>query len=209
MDRIEHIYHLLDVAEPFKGKPRLYSVMIPVFRQAQEIEDMFHALQAMIDLETADLTRLKLLADFVGQPVITSDLETLRKLVKVRILINMSHGRRSDLIKVLDTLGLGAYTRTWSTFDAGVEVVFDDEVDALVAQLLEEAAASGVYVRGLSGAAVNTPYILHFDIEGQRLDMVEGDNWMHQLFTVTTPAVAPTNVGASPMNRMFATPLIE
>jgi hypothetical protein len=156
MDRIEHIYHLLDVAEPFKGQPRLYSFLIPIFRQAQEIEDMFHAIQAMIDLESADLVRLKLLAEFVGQPVVTSDLETLRKLVKVRILINMSHGRRADLIKVLDTLGMSEYARSWSTFDAGVEVIFDDDVDELVAQLLEEASASGIYVRVLSGAATGS-----------------------------------------------------
>lgn len=156
MDRIEHIYHLLDVAEPFKGQPRLYSWLIPILHEAQEVEDMFHSIMAMIDLETADFERLRLLAGYVGQPVITSDLETLRKLVKVRILINMSHGRRKDLIKVLDALGLSEYTRSWSTFDAGVEVIFDDEVDELTAQLLQEAAASGIYVRVLSGASTGS-----------------------------------------------------
>src|SRR5690348_2338707 len=119
-DRIEHIYHLLDVAEPFKGQPRLYSFLIPIFEEAQAVEDMFHDLQAMIDLETADYTRLEQLAEIVGQPIVTNDTETLRKLVKARTIINLSHGRRKDLIRVLEALGLSSYTRVWTTFDAGV-----------------------------------------------------------------------------------------
>lgn len=67
------------------------------------------------------------------------------------------------------------------------------EVQSVACTKFAPATNGAVVLRGLSGAAVNTPYILHFDIEGQRLDMVEGDNWMHQLFTVTTPATAPSN----------------
>ena len=67
------------------------------------------------------------------------------------------------------------------------------EVQTVACTKFAPATNGAVVLRGLSGAAVNTPYILHLDIEGHRLDRVEGDNWQHQLLSVTTPATAPSN----------------
>lgn len=163
IERIEHHYHLLDVAHPFQGKPRISSFLITLFDECQELEDFLHALQAVVDLNTTThLPTLQRLAALVGQDVTTTDPEELRSLIKARIAINVSTGHRNDLVAVLFAMGWddearfpGAHWR-WQRFQGGVELLigYDDGSPTdpwLVAtrDLLNEAAASGLLVRVL------------------------------------------------------------
>lgn len=76
-----------------------------------------------------------------------------------------------------------------------VESAFIDakEVQTVSCTKFAPATNGAVLIQGVGNSAVNTLYTLHFDLEGQRLDLVEGDNWMHQLYTVPAFSTAPTN----------------
>lgn len=149
-DTVNHFTRMLLTTPALQGLPRIGAIQFAIFRQCEELEAVFAAIIATRNLDTADWARLLLLAKVVGQPVITSDVETLRRLVKARIAVNGSSGRRNDLIQVLDIL-LGEVTvKAWSTYDGGYEVVVrsdDANVDSYVFDMLEEASASGIHVR--------------------------------------------------------------
>jgi len=147
---VNHFRNLLLTTPALQGLPRISAIQWAILKQCQELEEVFLAIVASRNIDTADWTRLVMLAGVVGQDVLTSDLETLRRQVKARVAVNSSAGRRDDLIKVLDILTAGVTVKAWSTFDGGYEVVIRSDsatVDEVVFEMLEEASASGIYVR--------------------------------------------------------------
>lgn len=101
------------LAPPFWGKPFVAGVLASVTHQLQLLEDNFWEQLESRTLENADLVRLKVLGKIVGQPRLGFDTETYRILIGARAIANVSRGRASDLIAVLDALGFGGgYTLT-------------------------------------------------------------------------------------------------
>ncbi len=153
MTPVSHYDNLLTVTPALRTKPRLAAWLLAIFKQCQHLEEVAIDLLQMMDIATADRTRLEMIAGIVDQPIITDDLETLRKLVSARIAINRSSGRRNDLLRSLSILlgDIEDLTKSWSSYDGGVEVVLRTDADLpdYLTSLLEEAMASGFSIRVL------------------------------------------------------------
>lgn len=101
------------LAPPWWGKPRIASLVKSFIDQVQALEDELWDVIVERELETADLERLKVLGKIIGQPRLTFDEETYRTVLKARALANVSQGRASDILAVLELLfGTGNYTLT-------------------------------------------------------------------------------------------------
>lgn len=101
------------LAPPFWGKPRIAALVKSYLAQIQALEDALWDVIVERELETADLERLKVLGKIIGQPRLTFDEETYRTVLKARALANVSQGRASDILAVLELLfGTGNYTLT-------------------------------------------------------------------------------------------------
>lgn len=71
---------------------------------------------------------------------------------------------------------------------------FDAKEVQSVATTVFKPATNGAYlINGISGAVASQTYNFHFDMEGVRMDMVQGDNFEHQVYNVTMPATLPSN----------------
>lgn len=89
---------------PFWGKPFIAALLSAVLRELQSLEDTLWEMLELRTIEGADLTRLKVIGKFVGQPRLGFDTETYRLLIRARALANVSRGRASDVFQVLDLL---------------------------------------------------------------------------------------------------------
>lgn len=104
---------LLSLAPPWWGKPRIAALLASYIDRLQALEDDLFEVLEIRELETADLVRLKVLGDIVGQPRLSFDTEEFRTVIKARALANVSRGRASDILAVLDLIvGTGLYTLT-------------------------------------------------------------------------------------------------
>jgi hypothetical protein len=90
---VSHLLNCLtSLPEPFKGKPIIASICAAYCYEMDHLQRALDEIEYFRDIEHADETRLKVLAERFRQPIITEDLEVLRKLVAARILVNQSDG---------------------------------------------------------------------------------------------------------------------
>jgi hypothetical protein len=136
------------LAPPFWGKPNVAWVLLAFIRELQTLEDNFWDILESRTLENADLTRLKVLGKLVGQPRHGFDTEDYRILIEARALANVSRGRASDLLAVLNLLlGEGDYVLT-AVGNATLHLTALQPIDAngvaMVAEILPDTRAAGV-----------------------------------------------------------------
>lgn len=117
MALIEYPQHLEEavvaLAPPWWGKPRIAALLASYIRRLQDLEDDLWAVIAIRELETADITRLKVLGALVGQDRLSFAEDEYREVIRARALANVSRGRASDLLAVLDVIvGTGEYILT-------------------------------------------------------------------------------------------------
>lgn len=103
---------ILKFAAPFWGKPRWAALFVAIARQIQELEDAACDVIEKRMLANATSAQLAVLGGLVGQTDPGLGEETFRMLIRVRIRINRSEGRRDDLIEVLQLLGIPMAQRT-------------------------------------------------------------------------------------------------
>ena len=98
------------LAPPFWGKPFIQAVLSAFVREIQRLEDDLWEMMDLRTLPNADMPRLKVLGRIVGQPRFGLDLEDYRLVIEARALANVSRGRASDILAVLNVLlGPGQY----------------------------------------------------------------------------------------------------
>jgi hypothetical protein len=136
------------LAPPFWGKPNVYWVLAAFIRELQFLEDTFWEILESRTLENADLTRIKVLGKLVGQPRHGFDLEDYRTLIAARAIANVSQGRASDLLAVLNLiLGEGDYILV-AIGNATLFLSALDPIDAnsfaMVQEILPDTRAAGV-----------------------------------------------------------------
>jgi hypothetical protein len=101
------------LAPPWWGKPRIAALLASYIRRLQDVEDDLWEILTSRELDNADLVRLKVLGEIVGQDRLTFAEDEYREVIRARALANVSRGRASDLLAVLDVIvGTGAYTLT-------------------------------------------------------------------------------------------------
>lgn len=136
------------LAPPFWGKPVVAALLSGFQREVQTTEDTLWQIMELRTLANADMTRLKVLGKLVGQPRLTFELEQYRIMIEARALANVSQGRGSDLLAVLNlVLGLGDYV----LIAAGNATLLltalqpvDDVGLAMVVEVLPDTRAGGV-----------------------------------------------------------------
>lgn len=136
---------------PFWGKPVIAAVLAALTREIQELEDTLWEMLELRTVDDADLARLKVLGKIVGQPQLGFSTENYRLLIRARALANVSRGRASDLIAVLEVLvGPGNYA-LYEVGDAtlwlSVFQALDAEGIGMVVQVLPDTRAAGVGVQ--------------------------------------------------------------
>jgi hypothetical protein len=136
------------LAPPFWGKPFVAALLAAFTRELQLLEDTFWEILESRTLPNADIVRLKVLGKLVGQPRLGFGVENYRTLIAARALANVSQGRASDLLAVLDLLlGPGQYVLLApgnATLYLTVLQPVDAEGLAMVAQILPDTRAAGV-----------------------------------------------------------------
>lgn len=150
---------LLSLAAPFWGKPRIGSLLVAFIGGVQRLEDDLWAIMTERTLDEADLVRLKVLGKIIGQPRLSFDTELYRTVLRARALANVSRGRASDLLAVLEVLvGTGAYVLT----EVGNATLFVSVLTALTAQellalrlVLADTRAAGVGFQLLISSAAD------------------------------------------------------
>jgi hypothetical protein len=143
----DHIDQALEkLIDYYKRKPRFAAWVAAHVRRWQEVEDCAQELKAAWDVDTCDLTRLRILAKIVGQAEIGT-IEQFRMLVKVRIAVNRSRGKVSDIRQVADAL-IGAHTYhepgNANIVVRAVEPLVAPVDPNLAAKLLRETKSAGV-----------------------------------------------------------------
>jgi hypothetical protein len=138
---------------PFKGRPRFAAWCRSVLNRTQELEDMLQVFLESFDLDTCDLPRLTLIGKIVGQTPVGS-LETFRRLVKVRILVNRTDTTAPTLIKIAKLL-------------TGSEVYYSDGDCAI---LIESRSA----LPGDVDPAILVAFLRAAKMGGVRLDLIAG-----------------------------------
>jgi hypothetical protein len=102
---------LLKFAAPFWGKPRWAALYVAIARQIQEVEAMLFDVIEKRMLDNATGAQLRVLGRLVGQTDPGLGEAVFKSLIRVRIRINRSLGRRKDLLEVLQLLGIPASQR--------------------------------------------------------------------------------------------------
>jgi hypothetical protein len=136
------------LAPPFWGKPFIAALLSSFLREIQRLEDTVWDILDIRTLPNADLPRLKVLGRIVGQPRLNFSTESYRLLIEARALANVSRGRASDLLAVLELLvGPASY----SLFEIGDATLWlttlqplDSEGVDLLTQILPDTRAAGV-----------------------------------------------------------------
>jgi hypothetical protein len=136
------------LAPPFWGKPNVAALLSSFMREIQTLEDTVWEMLELRTLRLADLPRLKVLGKIVGQPRLAFDTESYRLLIEARGLANVSRGRGSDLLAVLNLLlGEGEYTLlavgNATLFLTALQPVNANGL-AMVAQILPDTRGGGV-----------------------------------------------------------------
>lgn len=130
------------------GKPVVAAVLSAFTREIQTLEDTLWEMLELRTIDNADLPRLKVLGKIVGQPRLGFSEENYRLLIRARALANVSRGRGSDLIAVLEVLvGPGNYSLLEvgdATLLLMVYQTLDAEGLAMVTQVLPDTRAAGV-----------------------------------------------------------------
>lgn len=136
------------LAPPFWGKPFIAALLSSFMREIQRLEDTVWNILDIRTLANADLPRLKVLGKLVGQPRLNFSTESYRLLIEARALANVSRGRGSDLLAVLELLvGPGNYI-LYELGDATlyltvIQPLTTEDVDMLT-QVLPDTRAAGV-----------------------------------------------------------------
>lgn len=136
------------LAPPFWGKPFIAALLAAFTREIQRLEDDLWLMLELRTLPFADLPRLKVLGKIVGQPRLGFGLEEYRVMIEARALANVSRGRASDLLAVLNLLlGVGDYI----LLEAGNATLFLTALQpvteaglAMVVAILPDVRAAGV-----------------------------------------------------------------
>jgi hypothetical protein len=136
------------LAPPFWGKPFIAALLSSCMREIQRLEDTVWNILDIRTLPNADLPRLKVLGRLVGQPRLNFSTESYRLLIEARALANVSRGRGSDLLAVLELLvGPASYSMIEvgdaTLYVTVLEPVDDEGLDMLV-QILPDTRAAGV-----------------------------------------------------------------
>jgi hypothetical protein len=136
------------LAPPFWGKPNIAALLSAFMREIQLLEDTIWEFLELRTLPLADLARLKVLGKIVGQPRLNFDVEAYRVLIRARALANLSRGRASDLLAVLELLiGPSEYTLlaigNATLYLSVLEPVTAQGLDMAV-QILPDTRAAGV-----------------------------------------------------------------
>jgi hypothetical protein len=139
---------LAKLIEYYKRKPVFAAWCATHLMQVQTIEDSIATFKSSLDVDTCDLTRLRLFGKIVGQ-VELGLVEQFRLYVKVRILVNKSDGRSPTLIKIARILlGNIRYTN-WGQGSFEIEAL--DPIGIrnpdVSAELLNDARVGGVRSR--------------------------------------------------------------
>lgn len=109
MPPLEHITDHVDQAQAllisqYQEKPRLAAWLKSYTKQVQDLADAIWDVCEKRLLDNATGPELKVLGRIVGEPDTGHDDDTYRHLIAVRIRINRSKGRASDVIAVLRLL---------------------------------------------------------------------------------------------------------
>lgn len=151
------------LAPPFWGKPVIAAVLAALTREIQALEDTLWEMLELRTVDNADLARLKVLGKIVGQPRLGFSTENYRLLVRARALANVSRGRASDIIAVLELLvGPGDYTLIEAgdaTLLVSVEVSVSEEGLAMLQQILPDTRAAGVGLQLLYASDVDEVFV--------------------------------------------------
>lgn len=155
MALVEYPQHLeealISMAPPWWGKPRIAALLKSYLDQCQAVEDAVWEIIAIRELETADLPRLKVLGLIIGQPRLLFSEEVYRDVLRARALANVSRGRASDILAVLEILvgsvEAGDYILTEvgdATLLLSVTLPVDAEQLAALREVLPDVRAAGV-----------------------------------------------------------------
>lgn len=131
--------------ERYKRKPRFAMWCATHLWQVQKIEDSVAAFKAALDVDTCDLTRLRLFGKIVGQTEVGT-IEQFRLYVKARILVNKSDGRTPTIIRIARVLLGDVRFTNWGGGAFEIEAldpigIRDPDVTK---ELLDSARAGGV-----------------------------------------------------------------
>jgi hypothetical protein len=145
------------LAPPYWGKPFVAALLSAFMREIQLLEDTLWNILDIRTLPNADLPRLKVLGRIVGQPRLNFSTESYRLLIEARALANVSRGRGSDLLAVLELLvGPASYTMIEvgdaTLYVTVLEPVDEEGLDMLV-QILPDTRAAGVGLQLLFSSA--------------------------------------------------------
>jgi hypothetical protein len=139
---------ILKFAAPFWGKPRWASLFVAIGRQIQELEDAACDVIEKRMLANATGAMLRVLGGIVGQIDPGLGEEVFRNLIRVRIRINRSNGKRNDVIEVLQLLGVPLNQRVISNeYPAKIRVDFTGVLPLpveLLTRLLNDTCSAGV-----------------------------------------------------------------
>lgn len=147
------------LAPPFWGKPNVAALLGGFTREIQRLEDDLWLMLELRTLPLADLPRLKVLGKLVGQPRLGFGIEAYRLLIEARALANVSRGRASDLLAVLNLLlGVGDYVLLAvgnATLYLSALQPVSEEGAAMVEQILPDTRTAGVGLQFLSGSTAD------------------------------------------------------
>lgn len=144
---------LRKLTTPFKNRPLFAAWCRSHLNLTQDLEDMLQVFLRSFDLDTCDMSRLTILGKIVGQSP-AGTLETFRRLVKVRVLVNRTDTTAPTLIKIAMLLAGGAVYYSEGTCAVLLEVVgaLPAGVDpALLVSLLRQAKMAGVRLDLIAG----------------------------------------------------------
>jgi len=145
------------LAPPYWGKPVVAAMLSSFTREIQRLEDDLWLMLELRTLPLADLPRLKVLGRIVGQPRLNFSTESYRLLIEARALANVSRGRASDLLAVLNVLlGAGDYILlaigNATLYLTALQPVDSEGID-MAAQILPDTRAAGIGLQLLFSSA--------------------------------------------------------
>ena len=149
----EAISHLIQF---FREGPRNQAVLAAIMAQVQELEDENWALHGAFDIDTAVGDQLDLLGKLVGEGRQDRLDAEYRTAVRVRILVNGSDGRMSQLIAIGEGISPTANILTRELYPAAMSMEFDTFGSATLRsayRLLSAAKPAGVRLHLIQGLA--------------------------------------------------------
>jgi len=130
------------------GKPFAAAVLSAFMRELQAVEDTLWDIMVRHTLPEAVLPRLRVLGKIVGQPRLGFSEEAYRLLIEARALANVSRGRASDILAVLELLVGPTQYGLLEVGDATLWLTLLESLDteglALLTQVIPDTRAAGV-----------------------------------------------------------------